>query len=158
MPPNTTMWASAPGEPPATVTVAWAVDAHDTTIVDLAGDLCTVTVRRIRDLFSDLADTSAGHVAIDASEVTFVGSRGLSLLLATQSRLAERGLRCRVVSPSSVMRHVLAVAQVDDRLCKGIRYGGPWRGRDAVKPRPQRLRSESLRAESNAAPESRLIR
>ena len=118
------MWASADGEPPAAVTITWAIDVHDTTIVDLAGDLCTETVQRTRSLFADVADTSSGNVAIDASDVTFIGSRGLSLLLGTQSRLAERGLRCRVVSPSRAMRRVLEVAQVDDRLCKGVSYGG----------------------------------
>ena len=98
------MWASAHEEPPASVTITWAIDVNDTTIIDLAGDICTEAVQRIRRLFSDVADTSAGNVAIDASDVTFIGSRGLSLLLGTQRRLAERGLRCRVVGPLSAMR------------------------------------------------------
>lgn len=125
VPADTTMWASAHEEPPASVTITWAIDVNDTTIIDLAGDICTEAVQRIRRLFSDVADTSAGNVAIDASDVTFIGSRGLSLLLGTQRRLAERGLRCRVVGPSSAMRRVLEVAQVDDRLCKGFSRAWP---------------------------------
>ena len=135
VPADTTMWASAHGEPPASVTITWAIDAHDTTIVDLAGDVCTEAVQRIRSLFSDVADTSAGNVAIEASEVTFIGSRGLSLLLGTQSRLSERGLRCRVVSPSRAMRRVLEVAEVDECLCKSVSRRGPSSSSRRSRPR-----------------------
>ncbi len=106
VPADPTMWASARGEPPATVTITWAIDAHDTTIVDLTGEMCTLTEQRIRGLLADVAETSPGNVAIDASAVTFIDSRGLSLLLATQNRLAERGLRCRFVNPSRIVRRV----------------------------------------------------
>ena len=120
--PPTTMWASTRDEPPATVTIAWALDAHDTTIVDLTGDICTVTVQRIRTLLADVAETSPGNVAIDASAVTFIDGRGLALLLATQNRLAERQLRCRVVNPSRTVRKLFELVHLDDRLYKRVGY------------------------------------
>jgi anti-anti-sigma factor len=123
VPADTTTWESARGEPSATVTITWAVDAHDTTIVDLTGDLCTVTVQRIRALLADVAERSPGNVAIDASAVTFIDSRGLSLLLVTQNRLAERGLRCRVVSPSRTVRRLFELVHLDDRLCTRASHG-----------------------------------
>lgn len=120
VPADTTMWESARGEPPATVTITWAVDAHDTTILDLTGELCTRTVQRTSDLFAEVAETSLGDVSIDASAVTFIDSRALSALLVTRNRLAERGLRCRVVSPSRTVRRLFELVHLDDRLCQRV--------------------------------------
>ena len=114
LPAEATTWASGAGEPRAAVTITWAVDAHDTTIVDLSGEMCTLTERRIRGLITGVAETSKGDVAIDASEVTFIDSRCLSLLLGTCNRLAERGLRCRVVNPSRIVRRLFELVRVDD--------------------------------------------
>jgi len=124
VPARTTSWASVRGEPPATVVITWAVDQHDTTIVDLTGDMCTVTAKRVGALFAEVAAASAGDVAIDASAVTFIDSAGLSLLLATQDRLAERGRRCRIVSPSRPARRLFELVGLDDRLRRGVPVDG----------------------------------
>jgi len=114
--PNGTSWHSARGEPPATVNVTWGIDVHDTTIVDATGELCTLTAERAGQVFRTIAETSTAPVAIDMSEVTFIDCRGVSLFLRTQSRLAERGLRCRIVSPSPAVRRLFDLLGLDDRL------------------------------------------
>ena len=116
LPLRRTEWISARGEPPAKVTVTWGVDADDTTTVDLTGELCVLTARRVNDLFDSIAERSASDVAFDMSEVTFIDCRGVSLFLHAQERLAERGLRCRVVSPSHVVRRLFALVDLEDRL------------------------------------------
>jgi anti-anti-sigma factor len=50
------------------------------------------------------------------SAVTFLDARGLSLLLLTQNRLTERGLRCRIVSPSHVVRRLLELVDLDEQM------------------------------------------
>ena len=111
-----TVWASAPGEPSASATVTWGIDVHDTTTVDLTGELGTLTAERVRKLFETTAETSEASVAIDMSDVTFIDSRGLLLFLRTQDRLAERGLRCRIVNPSKCVRRLFNLLSLEDRL------------------------------------------
>ncbi len=55
---------------------------HDTTTVDLTGELGTLTAERVRKLFETTAETSEASVAIDMSDVTFIDSRGLLLFSA----------------------------------------------------------------------------
>ena len=100
---------SSRGEPPATATITWGVDDHDTTIVDLTGELCTATAHRVRRLVEEVAEASPADVAIDMSAVTFIDSRGLALLLLMRTRLAERGLRCRLVNQSPVVRRLFDI-------------------------------------------------
>ena len=99
---------------PATATITLGVDAHDTTTIDLTGELCTMTVNRVRQLIEEVADASPASVAIDMSAVTFIDARGLSLLLITQHRLAERGLGCRMVSPSEAVRRLFTLVGLKD--------------------------------------------
>jgi anti-sigma B factor antagonist len=103
------VWVSSRDEPPATATITWAVDDHDTTIVDLTGEMCTATCHRVRRLVEEVAEASPADVAIDMSAVTFIDSRGLALLLLTRSRLVERGFRCRLVNPSPVVRRLFDI-------------------------------------------------
>ena len=111
-----TVWVSARSEPPATATITLGVDAHDTTTIDLTGELCTMTVNRVRQLIEEVADASPAGVAIDMSAVTFIDARGLSLLLITQHRLAERGLGCRIVSPSEAVRRLFKLVGLKERM------------------------------------------
>lgn len=117
-PSSRTVWVSGPSGPPATATVTWAVDAHDTTTVDLGGEWGKGTTQHVRELIEQVADASPANVAVDMSEVTFIDGRGLSLLIRTQNRLADRGLRCRIVSPSPVVRRLFALVSLEDRLSK----------------------------------------
>lgn len=109
-----TMWVSSRSEPPASATITWGVDAHDTTTIDLTGELCTVTVDRVRQLVDEVVNASPSNVAIDMSAVTFIDARALSLLLLAQDRLAERGLRCRIVSPSHVVKRLFEVTGLEE--------------------------------------------
>lgn len=104
-----TVWVSSRHEPPATATITWGIDAHDTTIIDLTGELWTATVERVRELVDEVADVSPADVAIDMSAVTFIDARGLSLLVVTRNRLADRGLRCRIVNASPVVRRLFGI-------------------------------------------------
>jgi anti-anti-sigma factor len=104
-----TVWVSSRREPPATATITWGVDAHDTTIIDLTGELWTATVDRVGKLVDEVADVSPADVAIDMSAVTFIDARGLSLLVLTRNRLAERGLRCRIVNAAPVVRRLFDI-------------------------------------------------
>lgn len=116
VPSSRTVWMSARSEPPAAATITWGVDADDTTTIDLTGELCTMTVNRVRQLVEEVAEASPANVAIDMSAVTFIDARGLSLLLLMQQRLAERELRCRIVSPSDVVRRLFEIVGLEERL------------------------------------------
>ena len=114
--PNRTVWVSARDEPPAEATITWAIEEDDVTSLDLAGVLCTLTVQRVRDLIAEVAEASPAPVAIDMSGVTFIDGRGLSLMLATQERLAARGLGCAIVNPTPVVRRLFDVVGLQTLL------------------------------------------
>jgi anti-anti-sigma factor len=136
--PECTRWASDPGEPPATVTIIWGVDAHDTTTIDLTGELCGRTAAHISALIAHVAQHSPANVAIDASAVTFLDSRGLALLLSLQNQLAERAVRCRIVSPSRVVRRLFELARVEDRLCGRLEFARVPNATSPNAPSPAR--------------------
>jgi anti-anti-sigma factor len=111
-------WRSGPAGPPATATVTWGVDSNDTTTVDLSGEWGKSTTQHVSEFIEEVADVSPANVAVDMSEVTFIDGRGLSLLLRTQNRLADRGLRCRIVSPSPVVRRLFERVRLEERLSR----------------------------------------
>jgi anti-anti-sigma factor len=115
-PSNRTVWVSARDEPPAEATITWALEEEEVTTLDLAGVLCTLTVQRVRDLITEVAEVSPAPVAIDMSGVTFIDGRGLSLMLTTQERLAARGLGCAIVNPSPVVRRLFDVVGLQNLL------------------------------------------
>ena len=57
-----------------------------------------------------------GDVCLDLSEVTFLDSSGLRLLLGQHQALAERGNRFEIAKPHPQVRRYLEISGLADRL------------------------------------------
>lgn len=68
----------------------------------------------------DLASAVHGYtgevLALDLSEVEFVDSSGLRVLIECHQRLQEDGRELRIVSPSPVVRRLFQISGVDSYL------------------------------------------
>jgi anti-anti-sigma factor len=56
------------------------------------------------------------HVVVDLTEVSFIDSSGINVLLTGQRRLAESGAGFRVVAPPGPVRRVFELTQLVDAL------------------------------------------
>jgi anti-anti-sigma factor len=93
---------------PLTATVAH--DADGTTVVVLDGQLDLATAATAAEVFATLP--SPTRVVIDASDLTFMDSSGLTVLLVA----ANRGLALQLRRPTDMVRRVIAASGLDETL------------------------------------------
>ena len=93
--------------PGFTVSVA---PAHGRQLLAVRGELDMATAPRLRDAFAGL---HGDDVDLDGSELSFIDSTGLSVLLAANRRWREDGRSLRLVNPSRPLRRLLEIAGVD---------------------------------------------
>lgn len=85
----------------------------DTTVVSLSGEIDIADRPSIGGRITDLAHRCPGDVVIDLTDVTYLDSSGVGMLLATNHVLSTRGRRCVVICPASaVPRRVLDIARI----------------------------------------------
>jgi anti-sigma B factor antagonist len=82
----------------------------DAVVVRLGGDLDLYNVDRVRSALAGVLDGSPSRVVIDASEVEFVDSTALGVLVDTHQKLPG-GLR--IASPQDPIRRALQISGID---------------------------------------------
>jgi len=85
----------------------------DLTRIALDGRLDLEGTQKISDQFSFRTTTAAGRFAVDLSQVTFIASIGIRMLLTAARAQAQRGGRMVLISPAGMSRKVLETAGVD---------------------------------------------
>ena len=93
-----------PGE--LLVSVSGAEQAYE---VRLLGELDMSTAPQLRDELLRLASDGAREVTVDLSELQFMDSTGLSVLITGLKRLRERGGDLALRSPTPSTRRVLEI-------------------------------------------------
>ena len=84
--------------------------------VSLAGE---VDLSRFEEIDQALAEAEASAPAtleIDVSEVSFMDSQGLRLLLRARERAAAKDRRLTLVDPSPAVRHLLELSGLNDEF------------------------------------------
>jgi anti-sigma B factor antagonist len=90
---------------------AWSV-AHaegDRAVLVFSGEVDYAVAARFREALVDLAEAGAVHLDLDLDGVTFIDSRGLSVLLHARRRCLRQGGSLRVVAVSPQVLRVLRV-------------------------------------------------
>jgi anti-sigma B factor antagonist len=72
----------------------------------LAGELDLSTVGDLYAQFAELAREGVSHVALDLTELTFMDSSGLAVLIAEQKRVESLGGEMIVLSPGKRIRRL----------------------------------------------------
>jgi anti-sigma B factor antagonist len=82
-------------------------------VISASGEIDLFAAPELRDRF--LATVTAGHrlVIIDLSDVTFMDSSGLAVLVTAYKRLLTAGGRLRVSGAGSATRSALAISGLD---------------------------------------------
>ena len=84
-------------------------------VVSVRGELDLATVPVLRGRLGSVDEVSASPSAmvVDLSEVTFIGSAGLALLVDLHNRCGERGIPLAVVATGSVVPRAIQVTALD---------------------------------------------
>jgi anti-anti-sigma factor len=116
---NSTEPASAPPQPssPSSGVVAsdqangWKTTIDgDAGTVALAGELDIALAPALRDHLNQLHSSGVRHFTVDTSELTFIDSVGLSVLLALYRRCREEGGTVKLVRVSPTLRRTLEIS------------------------------------------------
>lgn len=85
-------------------------------VVRIGGELDLTVTEPLKAALREAVADGVDTVEIDATEVSFVDSVGLALLLAFQVNAPKEGLTFRVVGASKQFAHVVKLAGLDDAL------------------------------------------
>lgn len=86
------------------------------TVVRVNGELDMETRPQLQDFLHDVVDSGARQVVLDMSEVPFVDSSGLGVLVDVLKLLRDKGGRLSLAAVQSTVRTVLAQSAVDQVL------------------------------------------
>ena len=86
-------------------------DDDGTPVITLSGELDLATAPAADEVFERLPEP-AGDVVVDMSELTFMDSSGLTVLLMA----VNRGHALRLRRPSSIIRDLIAASGLDETL------------------------------------------
>jgi anti-anti-sigma factor len=81
--------------------------------VQLAGRLDSAGVEAIDDRLSSLAATPAARILIDLSQVPFLASIGIRILLTNARMLRRNGGKMALLNPQSLVEEVLKVTGIE---------------------------------------------
>lgn len=79
-------------------------------IVRPFGELCSTNIERFQEAVRALIDESNRSIVLDLTNVTFIGSQGISAMLDLSNRLRAAGAELRIVAPPSLVRETLEAA------------------------------------------------
>jgi anti-anti-sigma factor len=90
--------------------------------LELVGELDVASAPALRERLAEVAIRGGGPLVIDLSDLNFIDSTGLSVLLNAKRRLTRRGRGFAVVCPPGHVRRILEVTQLVEALgCHGSR-------------------------------------
>jgi anti-anti-sigma factor len=85
-------------------------------LVTLAGEVDVSTVGELYERLAALQREGVQHVALNMSEVTFVDSSGLSLLVSLHKRMESKEGGLIIFSPSAELRRLLQITGLGNYL------------------------------------------
>jgi anti-sigma B factor antagonist len=98
--------------------VTTAPDGYQVSVVDgrvtVIGDVDALTAPRVEECLNECDSSSEIH--LDASEVTFLDSGGLRLLISQHNRFEASGGRLIIVAPSRPVARLLEITALIDLL------------------------------------------
>ncbi|WP_067485688.1 STAS domain-containing protein [Actinomadura hibisca] len=85
---------------------------QDLTVVTISGEIDVFTSPRLRELLLDIIDNGGVHLVVDLSEVTFLDSTGLGVLVGIYHRLRARDGSMSFMGVNDRVRRVFHVTQL----------------------------------------------
>jgi anti-sigma B factor antagonist len=85
----------------------------DVTVVSVHGDADLHSAPELRERLARIVDSGEQALVVDLSEVTFVDSMALGVLLRTMKRMGARGGRLRLVVTRPETRRIFEITLLD---------------------------------------------
>lgn len=82
-------------------------------IVSVRGEVDVVTVGQLRAVLQPLAVAGPGRIVVDVSEVSFIDSTGLGVLVGALERTRGRGAELVLRGPGASTRKILEITGLD---------------------------------------------
>lgn len=95
---------------PLSLTVS---DRAATTVVELSGEIDISTTARLRRALQDLLVPGAVSVVVDMSQVHFMDSSGIGVLVAAHRRAQQHDVAFTLAHPTPIVAKVLSLTGVD---------------------------------------------
>jgi anti-sigma B factor antagonist len=86
------------------------------TVVTVSGELDILTAPRFSASIDELVRRRARDVVVDMSEVRFIDSAGLYVLLSAQRRVTRHGRWLGLICPDAAVRRVIELTRLDEPL------------------------------------------
>jgi anti-sigma B factor antagonist len=102
-----------------------------TVVLTVSGDVDLHVAGELKDRLAAAADKRVSELVLDFSQVTFVDSMGLGVLLAGMKRMRAAGGELRLIVPRPELRRVLEITRMDrilplhDTLSDALAAAGP---------------------------------
>ncbi|MGW4947284.1 STAS domain-containing protein [Actinoplanes sp. NPDC004185] len=90
--------------------------ARGCTVVRVGGELDMDTCPHLQDFLQEVTDSGALQVVLDCTDVTFMDSSGLGVLMVWFKELQDKGGRLCVAGVQQPVEYVLRVSAVDQVL------------------------------------------
>lgn len=85
----------------------------DSSVLAISGDITGENVGKISAKLESLKHSSAGTIAIDLSQTTFIDSHGLGVFVFFHRRLSEENRRFYILRPSSFITDLFSGSNLD---------------------------------------------
>jgi anti-sigma B factor antagonist len=85
-------------------------------VFDVRGELDIGSALSLAGPLTDIATDGEGHVVLDLSELSFMDSTGMSVLLNARRRLTRQGRRLLVVCPAGPVMRLFELTSLIDTL------------------------------------------
>jgi len=82
--------------------------------ITLQGDLDQAEVLHLKREFDQAIEGAVGEIVLDMSQVTFIGSLGIGLILATQEELTDQGRSFKLAGLSAFVEKTLDMMSIAD--------------------------------------------
>ena len=89
---------------------------NETVVVPLAGEIDLLQCPAVRERLHGLIDDGAHHMVLDLSQLHFLDSTALGMLIGLHRRLRDDGGVLELRSPTGPVRRALAVSGLDQVL------------------------------------------
>lgn len=86
-------------------------------LLRVRGELDLLNAPRLLDRVREAIGSGSGSIAIDLTELAFIDSFGLSVLVTAKRQTAERGGQVYLLGVTGPVRRVLNLVQVGNQFC-----------------------------------------